>query len=372
MNKPYGPLVVAACLTALGYSAPTLAQEGAEPVEEIIITGSRIRQNPLEVRTPVQTFSEDDMNRTSSVSLADFLQELPISGSAINRLNNSSGNLGFPPDGTGIGAGAAEVDLRNLGSKRTLVLVDGRRWVRGSSASGVSGAVDLNSIPYNSVKSIEVLQDGASAVYGTDAIGGVVNIITNDDFEGFNISGYYGAYDEGDGESSEIDVRWGAEGERSRTFINLSYADQQEVMAGDRAISEYAIQGFPYGLSSGTPEGRYIFTDPRIGETLSITTYSANPTYDPNCHPGGVTTPGCDDFQDFTLDDRFNWQPYNYLLTPNKRVNAFAKAEYDLTDEARPHRSRCSSGRMRVRARFSTTCHGRQATRRTRSVSTWM
>ena len=204
MNKAYRPLLVAACLTALGYGAPTLAQEGAEPVEEIVITGSRIRQNPLEVRTPVQTFSEEDMNRTSSVALSDFLQELPISGSAINRLNNSSGNLGFPPDGTGIGAGAAEVDLRNLGSKRTLVLVDGRRWVRGSSASGVSGSVDLNSIPYNSVKSIEVLQDGASAVYGTDAIGGVVNIITQDNYDGLQISGYYGAYEDSDGETSEL------------------------------------------------------------------------------------------------------------------------------------------------------------------------
>ena len=143
MNKAYRPLIVASCVSALTFGAPAAAQqtESAEPVEEIVITGSRIRQNPLEVRTPVQFFSEEDMNRTSAVAISDFLQELPIAGSAINRLNNTSGNLGFPPDGTGIGAGAAEIDLRNLGSKRTLVLVDGRRWVRGSSASGVSARV---------------------------------------------------------------------------------------------------------------------------------------------------------------------------------------------------------------------------------------
>ncbi len=341
MNKPLRSLTVAALFAALATGAPLYAQDDpavdqeageAGALEEVVITGSRIRQNPVEVRTPVQFISAEEMDMTSALSLSDYLQELPISGSAINRMNNSSGNLGFPPDGTGIGAGAAEIDLRNLGSKRTLVLVDGRRWVRGSSASGVSGAVDLNTIPANAIKSVEILQDGASAVYGSDAIAGVVNIITADDYDGLKLSAYYGQFDEGDGESMEVDVRWGAESDRARVFLDAAFQDRQEVMAGDRKISEYAIQGFPWGLSSGTPEGRVIFTDPRIGETLSITTYSSNPFYDPNCWAGGEYRPGCDDFQPFTLADRFNWQPYNFLSTPNKRVSLFAKAEYDLTD----------------------------------------
>lgn len=338
MNKPSATFTAIASIAALSASTLVFAQgdqaveSDAAPVEEIVITGSRIRQNPLEVRTPVQFISEEDMNKTSALSLSDYLQELPIAGSAINRLNNSSGNLGFPPDGTGIGAGASEIDLRNLGSKRTLVLVDGRRWVRGSSASGVSGAVDLNTIPANAIKSIEILQDGASAVYGTDAIGGVVNVITQDNYDGFQASAYYGAFGDGDGDSVEVDIRWGAESERSRTFLDISFADQQEVFAGDRDISVYAIQGFPWGLSSGTPEGRLVFTDPRIDQTLSITTYVANPVYDPACWATGAETPGCDDFQAFTLADRFNWQPYNYLSTPNQRTSVFAKSEYDLTD----------------------------------------
>jgi len=307
-------------------------EEGAGVLEEIIITGSRIRQNPLDMRTPVSFHSEEDMDLTSSLSAADYLQKLPITGSAINRLNNSSGNLGFPPDGAGIGAGASEIDLRNLGSKRTLVLVDGRRWIRGSSASGVSGAVDINTIPNNAVKSIEISLDGASTVYGSDAIAGVVNIITQDNYDGLKASVYYGSYEEGDGESTEIDVSFGAEGERSRIFLDVSWTDQNEVLAGDREISEYAIQGFPYGLSSGTPEGRLVFTDPRIGQTLSITSDVANPFYDPNCWASGSSAAGCDDFHSFTLDDRFNWQPFNFLLTPNQRVSMFAKAEYDITD----------------------------------------
>ena len=304
----------------------------AGALEEVVITGSRIRQNPLEVRTPVQFINEEDMDATSALSVGDYLQKLPIAGSSINRLNNSSGNLGFPPDGSGIGAGASEIDLRYLSSKRTLVLVDGKRWIRGSSASGVSGAVDLNTIPNNAIKSIEILQDGASAVYGSDAIGGVVNIITKDDYDGFDIAANYGAFDDGDGESREFDVSWGSSGERTRTFFNVSWTDQEEVFAGDREISEYAIRGFPWGLSSGTPEGRIVFTDPRIGQTLSITSYVVNPTYNPACWATGTSAPGCDDFQPFTLADRFNWQPFNYLLTPNRRVNLFAKAEHDLSD----------------------------------------
>ena len=107
-----------------------------------------------------------------------------MSGGAINGKFNSSGNFGFPPDGGGIGAGATEADLRYLGSKRVLVLVDGVRWVNGSSASGVAAATDLNTIPLAIIDRVEVLEDGASPIYGSDAIAGVINIITRKEFDG--------------------------------------------------------------------------------------------------------------------------------------------------------------------------------------------
>ena len=248
-----------ACLT-LGDVA--LAQD--DSVEEVVVTGSRIRQNPLDNTTPVQTsFSRRHERRLARYRWAEFLQRLPIAGSAINRNNNSSGNLGFPPDGAGIGAGASEIDLRYLTSKRVLVLVDGKRWVRGSSASGVSGAVDLNTIPVNAIQRVEVLQDGASVIYGSDAIAGVVNIITNDQYEGLDLSAYYGAYDEGDGEStSSMQCRFGAEGDNSRVFVAASYTEQRSVSAGDREISLYPIAGWENGASSGTPQGRFAFYEP--------------------------------------------------------------------------------------------------------------
>ena len=158
---------------------PTEADDSdEETIEEILVTGSRLRQDPLEARNPIQVLTYEDFERSGDVNFAEYLQRLPANGSAINRTNNSSGNLVPAADGSGYGAGSVQIDLRYLQAKRTLVLVDGRRWVRNSSASGVGGSIDLNTIPQNAIESIEVLLDGASTIYGSDAIGGVVNIIT--------------------------------------------------------------------------------------------------------------------------------------------------------------------------------------------------
>lgn len=320
----------AAGLSAALASTASLAQEPQGALDEVVITGSRIRQNPLEERLPVLSVDAEEFKQSGAVSIADFVQRLPISGSAINRTNNSSGNLGYPPDGGGIGAGAAEIDLRYLASKRVLVLVDGRRWVKGSSGSGVSGAVDLNSIPASAIKSIEILQDGASAVYGSDAIGGVLNIITADDYDTFNISGYTGQYGDGDGETREFEVRLGGEAEHSRALVAVNYTNQKEVNTADRRNSEYPIPGFPFGVSSGAVMGRFVFFDPVLGDFVSVAPNAGveNPVYIPGDPTGG-------DFHTFALEDRFNYQPYNHLVTPNERFNVFAKGEYDISDSVR-------------------------------------
>jgi iron complex outermembrane receptor protein len=171
-------LVVAAgaLYTALAFSvsvayAQTASTEGASEIEEVVVTGSRIRRNPLDEAAAIMDISRDDINKSGVTNLGDALQNLPISGSAINSQFNVPGNSGFPQDGSGIGAGAVELAIRNVGAKRTLVLVDGRRWVAGGSASGVSSTVDLNTVPDNVIQRVEVLQDGASAIYGSDAIG---------------------------------------------------------------------------------------------------------------------------------------------------------------------------------------------------------
>ena len=121
----------------------------------IEVTGTRIRSNQLEGALPVQVISRQDIENTGLSQVGDILQRITAAGSAINTRFNSSGNFGFPPDGGGIGAGATLIDVRNLGPKRVLVLVDGVRWVAGSSASGVSSSVDLNTIPLGMIERIE-------------------------------------------------------------------------------------------------------------------------------------------------------------------------------------------------------------------------
>ena len=203
--------------TAAEAAAPPVTVDTAQatPVavvssDEIVITGSRIRHNPLDLNAPRVFVDQSDIKKTGLNSINDVLQRLPSAGVGTNSHFNNSGNLGNPPNGAGVGAGAAEVDLRYLGSVRTLVLVDGLRYVNGASASGVPGVVDLNSIPASMIERVEILQDGASSVYGSDAISGVVNIITKKGQRGFAATAQVGAYlDQDDGWSQDYELSWG-------------------------------------------------------------------------------------------------------------------------------------------------------------------
>ncbi|MEX0914617.1 MAG: TonB-dependent receptor plug domain-containing protein, partial [Wenzhouxiangellaceae bacterium] len=226
--------VVTAALLAMAattYSGNLFAQDAAEEEESaelgrVEVTGSRIRRAEVEGAKPILRISREDIENSGLTSLGRLLQELSISGSSLNTGFNSSGNFGFPPDGGGIGAGSSQLNLRSLGSNRTLILVNGQRWVPGSSASGVPSAVDLNTIPLTAIERIEVLKDGASTVYGADAIAGVVNIITRSDFSGFEANAYAGQFvDEGDGGQQQYDISFGKTGERSHDFFNLSLTD---------------------------------------------------------------------------------------------------------------------------------------------------
>jgi iron complex outermembrane receptor protein len=327
---PHAKILAVAVCAALGTSTFVQAQD---TLEEVLVTGSKIRQAALDRSSPVNTLTKEDMERVGLTSVADILNQLPNSGGALNTRFNSSGNFGFPPDGGGIGAGAAQVDLRNLGSKRTLVLVDGVRWVNGSSASGVSSATDLNTIPMGVIERIEVLEDGASAIYGSDAIAGVVNIITKKNFEGIEISAYGGEWDDNDGTTTEYNLSWGVQTDRTNIFFGGSYNNQDDIRAKDRSISGYPIAGVnecTSDCSSGTPQGRFYLTDPNTGVQLDQTIndgVGGVPSYDPSG--------GADDFHDFSTADRFNFAQYNLLMAPVERWNIFTQINHNLTDNVR-------------------------------------
>ncbi|MDP4528612.1 TonB-dependent receptor [Alkalimonas delamerensis] len=327
--KYSGAFLALATILAIPLAGHAQESNQATELERIQVTGSRIRQSELEGQNPVQVLDRDYIDRSGMSSIGDLLQSITASGSALNTRFNSSGNFGFPPDGGGVGAGASTVDLRHLGTQRVLVLVDGLRWVNESSASGVGGVVDLNTIPMAIVDRIEVLEDGASSIYGSDAIAGVVNIITKRAQDGASLSSRYGQFTRGDGEQSQIELSFGGESGRHSYFIAASFFDQKAVASNRRDQSSLPYPGTGNALGSAAiPAGLIDFIDPNSGQRQLLFPIGLNPGYD-----GSLS--GCersDQFSCFSNDDRFNYANYNLLQTPNKRSSLFAQQHYQLTD----------------------------------------
>jgi iron complex outermembrane receptor protein len=320
-----------------GVQSPALAQNttppaAAESEQSIVVTGSRIRRDPLDQDQPVVFLDRADLDRTGLTSAAEILQRLPSSGGALNSRFNNSGNFGNPPDGGGVGAGASEVDLRYLGSRRTLVLVDGLRFVNGASASGVPGSTDLNAIPESMIERIEVLQAGASSIYGSDAIAGVVNIITRREQQGFRASAQLGVFDAGDGFSQNYQLSWGTSlgGGTTDIVVGANYVRQEEVSSADRAISLFPTPGATEcdaSCSSGTPLGRFIVLDNNL--TLRAPVLTGRPIFNP-LNP----TDPASSFKAFTTADRFNFAPFNFIQIPIERYGGFINISQELGGEA--------------------------------------
>jgi iron complex outermembrane receptor protein len=314
-------LAIAAATPALAQPDQTADPNAAQGDQNVVVTGSRIRRDPLDQDQPVTFVDRADIDRTGLTSTAEVLQRLPGSGGALNSRFNNSGNFGNPPDGGGVGAGAAEVDLRYLGSRRVLVLVDGLRYVNGASASGVPGSTDLNSIPEGMIERVEVLQGGASSIYGSDAISGVVNIITRAQQEGFVATAQLGVFDAGDGFAQNYGLSWGIGSRDSRTrfVIGVNYVKQDEVSSGDRDISLFPTPGTTAcdtSCSSGTPNGRFIV----LGQNLTLIA------------PVIGRSPTLADYRGFTTADRFNFAPFNFIQIPLERYGGFVNLTQELSE----------------------------------------
>ncbi|MCC7266093.1 MAG: TonB-dependent receptor [Caulobacteraceae bacterium] len=228
------------------------AAEASTNVEELIVTGSRIPRPNLEQPTPVTTVTEAQILNSGTSSLGDVLAQLPaLSSSGTVRANSDGGadvgGLSFP-------------DLRNLGTARTLTLVNGKRHVAGDAGDT---AVDLGSIPTALVERVEVITGGASAIYGSDAVTGVLNIILKDDFEGYevNIQGltpWDGEY--GRSWSAYATGGWNFAGDRGNVTLTASYDNQQRVMGSEiRALRNWASIENPAdtGPNDGIPDRLY-------------------------------------------------------------------------------------------------------------------
>ena len=204
-------------------------QDAAEkPMEEVVVTGSRIISTNLDSPSPVQTISSEDIAKTGIVNLQDILLKNPTFGTPTLSRTNSN----FLTSG----AGVSTVDLRNLGIDRTLTLVDGRRFVSGLPGSA---AVDYNTIPAQFIERVDVLTGGASAVYGSDAVAGVVNIIYKKNFEGVAFDGQYGASAESDNQETQFGITFGTNTDdgRGNIMAHVGYTKQGSVLSADRERS---------------------------------------------------------------------------------------------------------------------------------------
>ena len=231
------------------------AQTTASTVEdaqlsEVVVTGSRIKGNPdAASANPITVVSAADLQNSNSLDIESVLAKLPSVGS--NGLNNAeSSNFG--------GNGFEFVDLRNLGSQRTLVLVDGQRFVT-SANSGAFAGVDFNNIPSEFVDHIEVLRDGASPIYGSDAVAGVINIITKKHFDGVQIDASAGQTSKHDKQTYSVSATLGSNFERGNIVLNLGYNKSDPIYQRDRSwarnINGSANSGF-------FPDGHYQGTNP--------------------------------------------------------------------------------------------------------------
>ncbi|HDS1219238.1 TonB-dependent receptor [Stenotrophomonas sp. TWI143] len=227
----------------------------ARTLDTVQVTGSHIKRAQLSGVGPVSVVDAEAIERSGATSVETLLQRLPASAG----FAGSQSNAYWAENGYG----TTQVNLRGLGINRTLVLLNGRRIVNGGT--GANSSVDLNVIPVSLIERVEVLKDGASAIYGADAVAGVVNIITKQGFEGAEAVVRYGQTSRGDGEETSVDVSWGVSSERGSLMAAVSYFDSGAVNMASRA---------PCGLiesdgrlvcsgSSSTIGGRALLADGR-------------------------------------------------------------------------------------------------------------
>jgi iron complex outermembrane receptor protein len=276
-------------------------EEAAEEVERIEVTGSRIKRTDLEAASPVSIFTSADIEASGVSSLEGFIKKIPaINGAQMgSNVNNAS-------------AGFATASLRGLGDGRTLLLINGRRFNSG----------DLNSSPTSFVERVEVVRDGASTVYGSDAIAGVINFITKKDFEGLEATVQYDITGEGDGETTKFSIVTGASNDKGNVVFAVDYTEREEVTQADRAYSACPI----WDDGAGTEKYCGGSSHSDFGR---VNVPAVNPL---GLDSGRYVTLNGQAVPFVTADHGFNYAATSYLVTPVKIFSVNAASTYNVTD----------------------------------------
>ncbi len=290
------------------------ALEGYPRLEEMTIvgrtiTGSRIRRNDFDGSAPVDIISAADLELAGAQSVGDFLKFLPsvVGNSTSTAISNG-------------GDGSASVTLRGLPASNTLVLINGRRVAN----NGLAGeSVDLNAIAPSAIEKIEVLKSGASAIYGSDAIAGVINVILKKDFDGLQVDTFYGSSGEGDLGTQTSSFTFGHTFERGDLLISGTRYQQDALYSRDRKVSASADArrfGGADRRSSATPYARVnlptgVFVPDTAGESTS--SQPVEPL----------------DFRPASDADRFNFRDFTTATVPSRRGSLYAHLRFDVTDQ---------------------------------------
>ena len=330
---------------------------GKIQLDKMEVTGSRLRRTDYETAAPVVTITREDIERTGLTDLNEVLRHMSVAG------NNST----IPAIGRGyLALGEVNLDLRNLGGQHTLLLVNGRRWVTGlvSTQPNIS---DYNTIPTSIIERVEVLKDGASAIYGSDAIAGVVNIITRKDYQGLGVDYHVGGYvQQGDGLNQQASIDWGATKPGQSLFVNLSWTNQDRAETQNREFTKSPIPtAGTTRWSNNTERGRYLFignnanasfyacpnlqagiadstlatpgVSPVIQATkpipagLALCDLARKPDATGTAGPGNTTL---DDYRYKTGEDVYNRFKTDSLEQPNQRTALFVQLTQDLLEHA--------------------------------------
>ncbi|MEM9103252.1 MAG: TonB-dependent receptor [Pseudomonadota bacterium] len=308
-----------ASATNISLSSQVWAEEAEAEQERITVTGSRLKRTDFETAKPITVITAEDIARTGQTSVAEVLRDLPFAttGSFLGTSGNSAANH-------------SSTGLRGLSADRTLVLINGRR-IAGSATVGAS-QVNLNLIPTAAIERIDILRDGASAVYGSDAIGGVINIIMKKDYEGVAITLQHGNPTQGGADETRYSLTFGSSSNKSRSTTVIEHLANEGLKGGERPhiSARPDVEGFEdYGTAVYSEYGIWrpvTVTGETLGEDLA---WGAAGFWQPgpNCPEEDISPAG-----DFTWCLGNIYEGKNHLRS-NTTNSIYHTMEYDVTDD---------------------------------------
>ncbi|GAA0855032.1 TonB-dependent receptor [Aliiglaciecola litoralis] len=309
----------AAVCFALGNTS-AFAQQN-ESIEKISVTGSLIKRTDMEGPSPVTTIGADQIAKSGVTDLISLFTKLPISGQGtFSTQGNSSDDTAN---------GGSSVSLRGLGADSTLILINGRRVSVSPFAKGIDTAfVDINNIPLSAIKQVDILKDGASATYGSDAIAGVINVILRDDYDGAEISAKLGTTADGGGKEQNVSLIWGTSDDKFKHTFILDYFDREEVLYGDRDYSRSANQA---ALRPNDPDAVDFRSSSGIPGTIALRSDPTNRIID---EFGNDRCPA-EDIDRVNVLCRYDYAPVMTMIPDAERFSFNYLGRYEINDSVR-------------------------------------